>query len=325
VTRSSGPDVRADACPLITDLARLLADGGPGVLGEALRAVVSGLGLRSAVLRASGPDAALLAVAGDVVHAVPCTRDPSGEVPSVVELPVHGDGAQLAALTVVGATAGELPALRTAAAVLGLALAGPERSRELPLSLLCAADADADAAADALHDGPVQELVLARFAADAAVRGGDPATAREAVQSALQSLRRALWLLRPRGAGDGGLPGALAQLSTRLVEVGHPALQLLLDEDACAALSPAAASTCYRLVQAVGTAGSGTPTAVRVCRRGPSVRLEVGGTVPATVPDRWAARARALSAQLALDPAGRLVLSVPVGAPDLPLRPEATP
>jgi signal transduction histidine kinase len=325
VTRTSGLGVSTDACALVADLARVLADGGDP-LAAALGRVVTGLGLRSAVLRAPGPDGALLAVAGDVVHAVPLTRDTcDGEAPSVVELPVHGDGRQLAALTVVGATAADLPALRTCAAVLGLALARPDRSDDLPLRLLAAADADAAAAADALHDGPVQELVFARFAADAAVRGGDPASAREAVQAALQSLRRALWLLRPRGTGDGGLTGAVEQLATRLAEAGRPALRLQLDDAACAALSPAAASSCYRFVQAVATASTDTPTAVRVSRRGSSVRLEVDGAVPPTVPDRWAARARALSAQLAVDPAGRLVLSVPVGAPHLPPEPEAIP
>lgn len=324
MSRTHGTATSADACALVCAAAARLADGGLDALPAVLAALVEDLDVRSAVLRGVGSDGDLLAVAGDVVHAVPSSRDGRSVVDaSVVEIPVRGDGRQLAALTVVGATAAHLPVLRACAAVLGVALSRPERVRDdLALTLLAAADADADAAADDLHDGPVQELVFARFAADAAVRGGDPLSARDAVQGALQSLRRALWLMRPRGAGDGGLPTALSQLSDRLVEAGRPPLDLHVDDDACAALSGPASSTCYRLVQSVATAGS-DGTAVRVGRRGTTVRLEVDGVVPPAVPDRWAARARALDAQLALDPTGRLVLSVPVGASDPTPDPEA--
>lgn len=323
MTRTQGTATFVDACALLSTVAGLLADGGPDALPAVLTSVVDELGLRSAVLRSAGSDGDLLAVAGEVVHAVPSRRDGGAPDASVVEIPVRGDGRQLAALTVVGATATHLPVLRACTAVVGVALSRPDRVRDdLALTLLAAADADADAAADDLHDGPVQELVFARFAADAAARGGDPLSARDAVQGALQSLRRALWLLRPRGAGDGGLPAALTQLSDRLAEAGRPRLDLTVDEDACAALSGAASSTCYRFVQSVATAGL-DGTAVRVGRRGSTVRLEVDGTVPSAVPDRWAARARALDAQLALDPAGRLVLSVPVGASDPTPDPEA--
>ncbi len=80
--------------------------------------------------------------------------------------------------------------------------------------MLALAEADADAAADGLHDGALQALVVARYAADAAVRGGDPAAARDAVQEALVALRRAVWLLRPRGAQ--GLLEALRQLAAHV-------------------------------------------------------------------------------------------------------------
>ena len=82
-----------------------------------------------------------------------------------------------------------------------------ERGPDLPCAVLSLAEAEADAAADALHDGALQALVVARYAADAAVRGADPAAARDAVQHALVALRRAVWLLRPRG--DRGLLEAL--------------------------------------------------------------------------------------------------------------------
>jgi hypothetical protein len=49
--------------------------------------------------------------------------------------------------------------------------AAPTAVHGLP-SVVLARRGDADAAADALHDGALQALVVARYAADAAVRGG---------------------------------------------------------------------------------------------------------------------------------------------------------
>lgn len=297
----------ADAVALLTAAAGALGDEGPDAAPLVLERLVRDLGLRSAVLR-DAAGGGLRAVAGDVVHAVPSRRLATGPE-AVVELPVHGDGVLVATLTVVGARPSHLPVLRGVCAVLGLALAAPTHA--LPRVLLAAADADAAAAADDLHDGPVQELVYARFAADAAARGGDPAGARDAVQGALQSLRRHLWMLRPRGGADGGLAAALPQLSERLVESGRPALELDLDVEAGAALPPAAASVCYRLVQAFART-SDMPLAVGLHRIADDVHLRLagGGALPA--PERWSARARALGAVLTVDPAGRVSLSVPV-------------
>jgi signal transduction histidine kinase len=300
------PVLPVDAVALVTSAATALATGGPRRLPVVLADVVSSLGLRSAVLR--GPEGSLLAVAGEVVHAVPPRRAATGPE-AVVELPVVGGGA----LTVVGARPSQLPALRGVAAVAGLALAG--EADALPLALLAAADEDADDAADALHDGPVQELVVARLAADAAARGGDPATARDAVLAALQSLRRSLWMLRPRGASDGGLAPALRSLGERLLEAGRPGLELDLDDSACGALSPHASAVAYRLVQACArAAGSGgAETAVAVTRSGPDVVVRVDGPLPA--PERWHARARALGASLTSGPGGSVLLRLPTARP----------
>lgn len=308
-----------DAGPLLEQLAARLAEGGPDVLPDALDQLVDALALRSAVLRDVAPTAkggALLAVAGDVVHAVPRSRElvDVAAASSVVELPVRADGRAVAALTVVGARPSQLPALRACTSVLALAL---RPTRDLPsglaLGLLAAAEDDADDVADALHDGPVQELVAARYATDVAVRGGDTRLAREAVQTALQSLRRALWMLRPRVTVDGGLAPALTHLSERLQEAGRPALLLDLDADACAALPAPCAAICYRLVQAVAGRAGDPATTVRVTRRADSVRLEAGAAVPLPAPERWSVRAAALGAELLLpdDPPGRFVLSVP--------------
>lgn len=309
-TTSGTPDV-VDACAVLDTAASALADAGPEGVAPVLDGVAHALDVRSVVLR-DAHSGDVRAVGGAVVHAVPQHGAAVGPEP-VVELPVHSRGIQVATLTVVGARASHLPLLRALCGVLGLALVPRPVSAAdpLPLALLAAADSDADDTADDLHDGPVQELVLARFAADAAVRGGDAAFAREAVQSALQSMRRALWLLRPRGAGDGGLSAALDQLSERLVEGGRPPLTVAVDADAGTALIPPAASVAYRLVQTV-VRTSAAPVRVRVSRSDRSVLVEVTGSAPLPAPDRWSARARALGATLTTDPAGRVALSVPV-------------
>jgi hypothetical protein len=310
----AGPDV----CTVLGRLAaRLAADTDRDALADALGLLVEDLGLRSGVLR-DAVDGEVLAVAGEVVHAVPAGRNRSAGPGAVVEIPVQAGGRPLACLTVIGARPAQLPALRAGAQVLGLALR--PTPPHLPLALLEAEDAAAAAAADALHDGPVQELVVARYAADAALRGGDPHTVRDAVQASLMSLRRALWLQRPRGADSDGLAAALAQLSATLQEAGRPALLLDVDADACSRLTPQAASVCYRLVQLVAGRSGGCATGVRVHACHDTVRLELDGdltalTLPAVAP-RWRARARALGAALVLPDSTtpRVVLSVPVPA-----------
>jgi hypothetical protein len=294
-----------DAPALLGAAATRLACEGPSCLPAVLADAVEALGLRSAVLRSTRGD--LRAVAGEVVHAVPTARPATGPQ-AVVELPVPGGGS----LTVVGARPSQLPVLRALAAVVGLAVSGPGA---LPLALLDAAEADAAEVADALHDGPVQELVVARLAVDAAVRGGDPAPARDAVLSALQSLRRALWLLRPRGAGEGGLVAALEALSERLPDSGRPPLVLDVDPRACVGLAPAAACVAYRFVQAAAR-GVDAPLPVRVaCAAGPAVVVRVDAVVPA--PERWSARARALGAAMSCGP-GSTELRLPVRTPASP-------
>jgi len=171
--------------------------------------------------------------------------------------------------------------------------------RSMPGDLLEFADADLDALADRLHDGPLQALVAARYACDASVRGAaDPALARAAVQEALVALRREMWLLRPRGAG--GLSDALAALSEQRVSAGLPGLSVRLDTGVPAALSPAASAAVYRLVQAVSRNVS-TVLPVRLARSCAGAALDVGG--PLDTVDGWSVRARALGGELAADSA----------------------
>ena len=156
-------------------------------------------------------------------------------------------------------------------------------------ALLAAADADLDTLGDRLHDGALQELTGARYACDAVARGADPAVARDAVQHALVSLRRELWLLRPRG--EHGLAAALSELSEQLEAAGRPGLRL--QADPVGALPPASAVMAYRLVQAViGQTGEALL----------DVRLSSAGALhlDAPVDDRatWALRAAAVGAEL---------------------------
>ncbi|MGI8534963.1 MAG: hypothetical protein ACR2K2_00425 [Mycobacteriales bacterium] len=170
-------------------------------------------------------------------------------------------------------------------------VAGP---RDLPAALVQLADADADALADRLHDGALQALVVARYAADAAVRGADPALARDAVQAALVELRRAVWLIRPRTAE--GLPAALANLSTQRAAADRPAPELDLDAEVAAGLADAAAGVAYRLVQAVLDEADGQSVQVCLSRAGDLAALDVGGALPDVV--GWSLRARAVGGDL---------------------------
>lgn len=307
-----------DGTVALGQLAALLADrsvDGCRALPDALALLVEALGLRSALLRGPGPDGDLIALAGDTVHAVHAARarrsapDRSGPA---LEVPVFHGGRERAVLLVHGARPSHLAALRSAAAILGLALSTRHRAAEpLATQLVGDSESDRDALADALHDGPVQSLVVARYAADAAVRQGDPhgsvALVRDAVQDALVGVRRAMWQLRPRAADD--LAGALAELSARLVESGAPALELDLDAD-LTGFPPAVATTAYRVVQAAATAATAA-VRVRSLTTADGPALEVHGTVDVA---RWGRRAEAVDAVLQAS-SGCVRLLVPTPRP----------
>ena len=274
--------VVAEPSAVLGTLAGLLAEGGD--VPAALDVLVSGLGLRGAAVRTAAGD--LVGTAGEVL------RDSASPV---LEVPVRGGVP--AALTVTGARPSHLPTLRTAASIVGLALA-PVSS----VALLDAADTERNHLADALHDGPVQALVAARFAADLAVRGGDSVAARDAVQTALVELRRSLWQIRPRGSA--GLVEALEQLSGQRVEAGLPPLGLVVDPTA--SLSGTTGALAYRIVQVA----SGPASRVAVRSDGQAVTVDVDGST-LLAPELWAARARALGGDLFAS-AGRLRLVLPL-------------
>ena len=201
-------------------------------------------------------------------------------------------------------------------------LRGPSDAHgELPSAVLALAEAEAAAVADALHDGALQALVVARYAADAAVRGGDPVAAREAVQAALVALRHAVWRLRPRG--DQGLVPALRDLALHLDATGGAPLRLDVDAAAAAAepaLAPEAARVAYRLVQ---HATGDRALTVRV-RRAPAVlRVDLDTAVPD--PAGEALRARAVGGTLLVRPDSALLVLplLPATGTSLPAGPPA--
>ena len=295
-------DAPGEAAVLLGRLATDLAAGAPLVHGLAL--LIDGFGLRSAAVRCAG-SGELLARAGDVLHVVPGQR---GATARDTSLTVSGSGAgERAVLVVSGARPSQLPALRAAAAVLGLALAAPAVPAPSVGVGLDEADEDAHALADQLHDGPVQTLVAARYACDAAVRGGDPVQARDAVQAALVDLRRTLWHLRPRGPQ--GLPGALAALSERLVEAGGPPVELDVDAAAADRLPSASRSAVFRLVQGVTDRA---PGAVRltVHDRGDDVVVVMDAGTERSLDGLGLGRLRALGGELSTS-GGRLRLVLP--------------
>ena len=174
-------------------------------------------------------------------------------------------------------------------------------------ALLDAAERHLDLLADALHDGPLQSLVVARYAADAAVRGGDVTQARDAVQRALVELRLTLWGLRPRGAG--GLAAALGELAV------HLDVTISLQGDP-SGLSCTSSVTAYRLVQAV--AAPDAPGVRVVVRRDADLLvLDVSGGRPLVDVASWRTRARALGGDLRCRQ-GALRLSLPLAPVQVP-------
>lgn len=296
----STTSVVVDPCIVLGRFTELLADG--TALSAALDALVAGLALRTAIVRSSVGD--LLGVGGASMHAVPSTRAVRA-ANSSLELPVQGrSGQQSATLTVVGARPSQLPALRTAAAVLGLALLPPAGAAPL----LDAAEAERDEFADQLHDGPVQAMMVARYAADAALKGSDPELVRDAVQQAVVEMRRMLWQLRPRG--DSGLVEALEQLSRKLVEAGGAPLRVVADPGAD--LFGSAGVLAYRLVQAVAQVeGEAAGVGLRLERD--TVVVDVDGGSPLACPERWALRVVAFGGDLSFR-AGRFRLALPLFA-----------
>ena len=209
-----------------------------------------------------------------------------------------------------------LPRPRRSEENAGAAVAAPVDG-DLPSAVLALAESEADAVADRLHDGALQALVVARYAADAAVRGGDPVLARDAVQDALVALRRAVWLLRPRG--EQGLRVALEQLAAQRAALGGAPLHVDVDAAAAAvedALTPAAATAAYRLVQ---HAAGDRPLTVRLRRSGDGLRLSLDAADPD--PAAELLRARAVGATLRVTPDGawlHLPLDAPPNDPPVP-------
>lgn len=181
--------------------------------------------------------------------------------------------------------------------------------------------------ADQLHDGPVQDLVAARFGTEMLVRSAatdgidaeDGKAVHSAVSAGLLALRRLMWDLRPRAVGSGLVP-ALEALRDRLGDSGDIRLDVCLDAGTGSAelvsgLTPTSIETAYRYVQAVlrstAVAQREAPGAIR------TVRVELRRTSDAVhlrisavdLPDHapWRSRAQAVGGSLDLQPHGSVL------------------
>lgn len=296
------PPAAIDPCVVVGEFAALLSAGNG--LPEALDVLTRGLTLRSAVLRSTGGE--LLGVGGESVQtAAPVRAVASSD--GWLEFTVRARGAHVAVLTVQGARPSQVAALRTAAAVLGLALLSVTSGEPHAGEMLEDHQAEQVALADALHDGPMQSLMAARYAAEAVARGGDPAEVRAAVQQAVVELRQQLWQVRPRGSA--GLVEALNQLSERLVESGrHP---LALSGDG-ADLSGPPAVAAFRVVQEVAASAEG-PVAVVLRQTRNAVVVELSSSQPLEPRPPWGRRTSAVGGHLTCA-AGKISVTLPVTA-----------
>lgn len=275
--RESVTPVTGDACAVLGRFAALLAEGRP--LPEALHLLATGTGVRTLVVRSTAGE--LLGVGGEALQAVSSMAQDVG-----LQFPVPGAaGEPVATLAVRGGRPSQLPTLRAAASVLGLALSA--RAAVDQRTLVEDHERAMDELADVLHDGPMQSLMVARYAADAVVRGGDPVAARDALQDAVVEMRQLVWRLRPRGAD--GLQAALRQLADSRIRDGLEPLVLDLPS-AGADVEPVTAALAYRLVQ------ESSAREVRVSLQPEGVCVEIKG-VPSSVP-RWKRRAEAVGCRL---------------------------
>ena len=294
------PALLADPAVVLGRVAAVLADGAH--VAVALDLLVAGLSLRAAAVRTG--DGHVIAGTGGVLRSVPVGS--TSRQGSTVEIPLPG---RVGSLTVVGARTRDLPALRAAAAVIALGVVA-DRAADAA-SLLEGLEQERGELADALHDGPVQALVAARWAADAAVRGGSPLPVRDAVQGALVDVRRALWHLRPRGSA--GLGPALLALAERVGEAGGPVPVVLGADGAAGDVDGTPAATAYRLVQAVAQPGC-VPARICLERSQGHLVVQLSGGCALAHHDRWTERARALGGDLTTR-AGHLRLDLPVPEP----------
>ena len=286
------------ATPVVGEAAALLADGGPDLVPRLLCLLATSLGLPRSAVTIELPPTVGAAHLGQVL---PLQRRPGAGVRT--ELPLTAGG-RLAGILVItgGDPAGTVgpAALRTFGDLLASALT----PRSVPAAQPVELEEDYAEIAGTLHDGPIQTLLAARFAAQLVTRNGDDDLGEVSalVSDALRELRRVMWELRPR-TGQ-GLGAALEQLAAH--DAAGPAPRLFdvtVDRAAAARLSPAAAAIAYRLTQ---TILRGAASALRVTVRPggtlTAVTLQISGA-DADIPDvdRWQRRAALAGGRLRVE------------------------
>lgn len=314
-----------DAFGALAECARLLAVDGapavPGVLDRLATLLSDRVGGRVRVLLRTPGRRRTGTVIARVEQPTPLVEAASPVGPTVpVEVPLRSGGRVSAVLAVrcpVPLTAGDLALVQGFADLLALALDADRPRLDAARYVLDEEDERAEISA-ALHEGPVQSLVAARYAletvastgavdkADTAGTAGTgdaaagPAlvAARAVVQQSLDDVRRVLSPLRAR-ALSGDVVTSLRRLLDDLRRHGC-AVRLVVVRPSQGVVSPACAVTAYRIVAAALHGVTG-PATVAVDCDSATVTVTVTGArdpVDAGALARWTRRVAAFDGRL---------------------------
>lgn len=131
--------------------------------------------------------------------------------------------------------------------------------------------------ADALHDGPVQALALARIRLATARAAGTPGldSACEAIAEASTQLRATISDLHPYVLEAAGLAVALESVAARTVAAGGPAPNVLVEDDASGYRDGLVFAVARELLANVSKHAGATRVDVEVARTPEGIRLTV--------------------------------------------------
>lgn len=250
-------DMRVGEIAAVLSAAQLLVSGQRGAAAEheVLGLLCAMTGATSVTLRNADTGTDIRVSGTPLAMGTPVVR---------LNLPLRYADDELGVLTIAAATALSVAQEQAAALVADLlslhlmtgrrsdqlAAARAER-RRIAARFIEATERERAELAGALHDGPLQTLVAARYVTDMAgmaLRDGSFDEARQGVQDGLVHARRALWQLRPHAADGQDLPGALDSLAAQLADYIGLRVDVVSD-GVPPALPPAVASAAFRVAQ----------------------------------------------------------------------------